>query len=121
MIRALFRVRNNVGMHLIGFHAPRASASHKPKVSTAFVKSRVPVLASLLRSDAQGDLLALLILQPEKEYTLTKIARRVGVRQLTRVAPNSELAESMLDQARAHLTSDGRVRPCLRRRARPWR
>jgi hypothetical protein len=29
--------------------------------------------------------------------------------RLTRVAPNSELAESMLDQARAHLTSAGLV------------
>jgi Winged helix-turn-helix DNA-binding len=37
------------------------------------------VLSPLLRSDAQGDLLALLILQPDREYTLTEIARRVGV------------------------------------------
>ncbi|HET9655460.1 MAG TPA: helix-turn-helix domain-containing protein [Kineosporiaceae bacterium] len=44
-----------------------------------FVKSRVPVLAPLLRSDAQGELLALLLLHPESEYTLTEIARRIGV------------------------------------------
>lgn len=44
-----------------------------------FVKSRVPVLAPLLRSDAQGELLALLLLHPEAEYTLTEVARRVGV------------------------------------------
>jgi hypothetical protein len=43
------------------------------------VKSRVPVLAPLLRSDTQGELLALLMLQPDNEYTLTQIAHRVGV------------------------------------------
>jgi DNA-binding transcriptional ArsR family regulator len=36
-------------------------------------------LAPLLRSDAQGELLALLLLHPEAEYTLTEIARRIGV------------------------------------------
>jgi DNA-binding transcriptional ArsR family regulator len=36
-------------------------------------------LAPLLRSDAQGELLALLLLHPDAEYTLTQVAQRVGV------------------------------------------
>jgi len=39
------------------------------------MKSVVPVLAPLLRSDAQGELLALLYLHPEQEYSLTDLAR----------------------------------------------
>jgi predicted nucleotidyltransferase len=36
-------------------------------------------LAPLLRSDAQGELLALMFLHPDDEYTLTEVSRRVGV------------------------------------------
>lgn len=36
------------------------------------------MLTSLPRSDAQGELLALLLLPLEAEYTLTEVARRVG-------------------------------------------
>lgn len=39
---------------------------------SVFVKSRVPVLAPLPRSDAQGELLALLLLHPDVEFTLTQ-------------------------------------------------
>jgi AraC-like DNA-binding protein len=42
------------------------------------VKPLVPVLAPLLRSDAQGELLALLFLHPEQEYSLSDIARHLG-------------------------------------------
>jgi len=38
----------------------------------------VPQLAPLLRSDAQGELLALLFLHPEREYSLTDITRHLG-------------------------------------------
>lgn len=53
-------------------------SSYKPKISSVFVKSVVPVLAPLLRSDAQGELLALLFLHLEQEYSLSEVARRVG-------------------------------------------
>jgi hypothetical protein len=42
------------------------------------VKAGVPVLAPLLRSDAQGELLALLFLHPEQEYSLSEVARQIG-------------------------------------------
>lgn len=38
-----------------------------------------PALLPLLRSQVQGDLLALLLLTPEKEFSLTEIAKRIGV------------------------------------------
>jgi hypothetical protein len=70
------------------------------------VKPRVPLLAPLLRSDAQGDLLALLILHPDKEYTLTEIARRVGVSlptvhaEVARLIVADMLLERRVGQAR---------------------
>ena len=70
------------------------------------MKSRVPVLAPLLRSDAQGELLALLMLQPDREYTLTQIARRVGVSvptvhaEIARLIAAGMLSERRVGQAR---------------------
>jgi hypothetical protein len=64
------------------------------------------VLSPLLRSDAQGELLALLILQPNKEYTLTQIAHRVGVSlatvhaEVARLIAADLLLERRLGQAR---------------------
>jgi hypothetical protein len=83
-----------------------ACSSHKPKVYSVFVKSRVPVLAPLLRSDAQGELLALLMLQPDNEHTLTQIARRVGVSlptvhaEVARLIATEMLVERRVGQAR---------------------
>jgi hypothetical protein len=53
------------------------------------VKSRVPVLSPLLGSDAQGELLTML--HPGQEYSLSDLARRVGV-SLGQVAGCSERA-----------------------------
>ena len=64
------------------------------------------MLAPLLRSDAQGDLLALLILQPDKEYMLTQIARRIGVSlptvhaEVARLIAAEMLLERRVGQAR---------------------
>ena len=64
------------------------------------------MLAPLLRSDAQGELLALLILQPDKEYTLTQIARRIGVSlptvhaEVARLIAAEMLLERRVGQAR---------------------
>lgn len=53
----------------------------KRKMYSGYVKTRAPALTPLLRSDLQGDLLALLLLNPEREYSLTDLATatRVGV------------------------------------------
>jgi DNA-binding transcriptional ArsR family regulator len=80
-----------------------------------FVKSRVPVLAPLLRSDAQGELLALLLLHPEAEYTLTEIARRVGVSlptvhaEVARLAANGLVTDRRVGQARLVRAATGHV------------
>jgi DNA-binding transcriptional ArsR family regulator len=42
------------------------------------MKSPVPVLSPLLRSDAQGEMLALLLLHPGQEYSLSEVSRRVS-------------------------------------------
>lgn len=42
------------------------------------VKASVPVISPLLRSDLQGHLLALLLLAPDRERTVTEIAAEVG-------------------------------------------
>ena len=60
----------------------------------------------MLRSDAQGELLALLMLQPDREYTLTQIARRVGVSvptvhaEIARLIAAGMLSERRVGQAR---------------------
>jgi hypothetical protein len=42
------------------------------------MRSQPPPLLPLLRSRVQGDLLALLYLQPEREFSLTEAAARIG-------------------------------------------
>lgn len=42
------------------------------------MKPSVPVIAPLLRSDVQGNLLAVLLLRPERERTLTELGAAVG-------------------------------------------
>lgn len=43
------------------------------------MRTSPPPLLPLLRSQAQGDLLALLYLHPDREYSLTEAARAIGV------------------------------------------
>lgn len=80
-----------------------------------FVKSRVPVLAPLLRSDAQGELLTLLLLHPEAEYTLTEIARRIGVSlptvhaEVARLVAGGLVTDRRVGQARLVRAATGHV------------
>ncbi len=66
----------------------------------------VPALSPLLRSDAQGELLALLFLHPDEEYSLSEIARRVGFSvpavhaEVGRLTVSGLLTERRLGQAR---------------------
>jgi DNA-binding transcriptional ArsR family regulator len=84
----------------------RVDTSVKQKIVSVFVKSAVPVLAPLLRSDAQGELLALLFLHPEDEYSLSEIARLVRVSlptihaEVGRLAAAGLVLERRLAQAR---------------------
>jgi AraC-like DNA-binding protein len=70
------------------------------------VKPVVPILAPLLRSDAQGELLALLYLHPEQEYSLTDIARHLGASlstvhtEITRLATAGWVQQRRVGQAR---------------------
>jgi len=43
-----------------------------------FVKSTIPSLSPILRSDLQGDLLAEVLLDADRESTLTELAARIG-------------------------------------------
>jgi len=49
--------------------------SRKPRLGFTY---RAPPLLPLLRSRVQGDLLALLYLRPDREYSLTEAAARIG-------------------------------------------
>ena len=42
------------------------------------MKSPVPLLAPILRSNMQGELLAALLLQPDREFTLSELAALTG-------------------------------------------
>jgi hypothetical protein len=52
-------------------------------VLSSFVKGRVSLLAPLLRSDAQGDILALLYLNPDVEFSIAELSRRTGAQLAT--------------------------------------
>ena len=70
------------------------------------MKSVVPVLAPLLRSDAQGELLALLYLHAEQEYSLSDIARQLGASlstvhtEITRLVTAGWVKQRRVGQAR---------------------
>ena len=44
-----------------------------------FMRSDAPVLAPTFRSRTQGDLLALVLLHPDQEWTVSELARQLGV------------------------------------------
>ena len=58
----------------------------------AYVNIKAPVLSPLFRSDAQGELLAMLFLNPEKSFTIAELARAAGTpyasahREVSRIA-----------------------------------
>lgn len=73
------------------------------------------MLAPLLRSDAQGELLALLLLHPDVEYTLTEISRRIGVSlptvhaEVARLAAAGLVTDRRVGQARLVRAATGHV------------
>ena len=51
---------------MIGCHAP-------------IMRSEAPVLAPTFRSRTQGELLAMVLLHPDREWTLSELSRELGV------------------------------------------
>lgn len=66
------------------------------KMYSVYVKNPHSALAPLLRSNTQGDLLALLLLRPEKEYSLAELGHKVGALPATVHREISRLVDSGL-------------------------
>lgn len=70
------------------------------------MRSEAPVLAPTFRSRTQGDLLALVLLHPDQEWTVTELARELGVPLTTvqsevgRLADGGVLATRKVGRAR---------------------
>lgn len=79
------------------------------------MKPSVPLLAPLLRSDAQGDILALLFLNPGDEFTIAQVAKRTHAllatvhREITRFIDTGIAADRYL--GRAHLVRANTTHP----------
>ena len=58
-----------------------------------FMRSDAPVLAPTFRSRTQGDLLALILLHPDQEWTVSDLARQLGVALTTAQSEVVRLAE----------------------------
>lgn len=70
------------------------------------MRSDAPVLAPTFRSRTQGDLLALVLLHPDQEWTVTELARALGVAlttaqsEVARLAGGGVLATRKVGRAR---------------------
>jgi hypothetical protein len=70
------------------------------------MRSDGPVLAPTFRSRTQGDLLALVLLHPDREWTVTELARQLGIavttaqNEVTRLADGGVLATRKVGRAR---------------------
>jgi len=60
------------------------------------MKEGAPALLPLLRSRAQGEILAWIVLHPEQEFSLVEIARSVGVSSPTVMREADRLADAGL-------------------------
>jgi hypothetical protein len=70
------------------------------------VKVEAPALAPLLRSNVQGDILALVLLQPDREFSLADIGRAVGSlpatvhREVSRLVDATALLDRFVGRSR---------------------
>ena len=75
-------------------------------ILSRFVRTMPPALLPILRSDRQGEILALLLLSPTDEHSLSDIQRRVGGpfsvvhREVTRLLEGGVLLERAVGRAR---------------------
>lgn len=58
------------------------------------MRSDAPVLLPILRSQHQADLLTLVLLHPDQEYTVTELAARLGIAQSTISGEVQRLAQA---------------------------
>jgi len=76
------------------------------------MKSNVPTLAPLLRTNLQGDVLALLLLNPDREWSITALAERLGtnlpsvLREVNRLLAGGFLRERKVGRNRMILASE---------------
>ncbi|MET4589312.1 nucleotidyltransferase domain-containing protein [Arthrobacter sp. 754] len=79
------------------------------------MKSTVPLLAPLLRSNLQGDVLAVLLLSPEEQWNITALAERVAtnlpsvLREINRLLQGGIVRERKLGRNR--MISANRAHP----------
>lgn len=70
------------------------------------MRSEAPALLPIFRSQAQGEILALLLLHPDQEFSLTELSRRVNApltsihREVERLAEATLVAERQLGRNR---------------------
>ena len=75
-------------------------------ILSRFVRTLPPTLLPILRSDRQGEILALLLLSPSNEHSLSDIQRRVGGpfsvihREVTRLLDGGVLLERTVGRSR---------------------
>lgn len=68
------------------------------------MSSRAPELAALFRSDAQGEILARLLLEPERSYSIAELARMTGTpyasthREVQRLLRTGTISEQRVGQ-----------------------
>lgn len=75
-------------------------------LSSLYMKVAAPALTPFLRSNAQGDILALVLLNPDEEFTLSDIAREVGAlpatvhREVERLVASATFLDRTVGRAR---------------------
>jgi predicted nucleotidyltransferase len=75
-------------------------------ILSRFVRTMPPALLPILRSDTQGEILALLLLSPSDEHSLSDVQRRVGApfavvhREVTRLLTGGVLLERTSGRSR---------------------
>ena len=75
-------------------------------IYSTYMKTPAPTLSPILRSNAQGDLLAVLFLNPDDEFSLSDLVRRVGAlpatvhREIQRLVDSDILTDRMVGRSR---------------------
>ncbi|MFZ2166816.1 MAG: ArsR family transcriptional regulator [Propionibacteriaceae bacterium] len=95
-----------------------AAILHKNNDMLCFMKEPVPVLLPLMRTSAQGDILAWIFLHPDQAHSVAEISRAVGaseptvLREVDRLAAADLIVESR--QGRSRLIRPNQLNPATR-------
>lgn len=76
--------------------APKSPTFHETWVKLDFMKSATPALLPLLRSRAQGDVIAWIMLHPDQAFSVKEVADKTGVSHPTASREIDRLAEAGL-------------------------